>query len=148
MASICAGQHASQPASQHASQPASPPARQPPRQACNGRCACDQGKLPPFFEGDCGLIVTKVFNKITVDTYYLEYDTGRAGTSEALKELSKHKSVVLGLASEFPELNVGELEARVRGAARCVAAAAGETGARGKLVPVVELSRVVCDFVM
>lgn len=82
-----------------------------------------------FSEGDYGLIATKLFNEIAVDTYYLEYDTERAGTFEALKELPKHKSVVLGLiTSKFPELeDIDELERRVREAARHMAAATGET---------------------
>jgi 5-methyltetrahydropteroyltriglutamate--homocysteine methyltransferase len=56
-------------------------------------------------EGGYDLVADTLFNKINVDSYFLEYDTPRAGTFEPLRLVPKHKSVVLGLVtSKFPEL--------------------------------------------
>jgi methionine synthase II (cobalamin-independent) len=46
-----------------------------------------------------------LFNNLNVSTYYLEYDTPRAGGFEPLKQLPKNKNVVVGIVtSKFPEL--------------------------------------------
>jgi len=76
-----------------------------------------------FSEGGYDRIAIKLFNKLNVDTYYLEYDTERAGTFEPLKFLPPHKSLVLGLIStKIPRLeDEAELEKRVRDAAEVVA---------------------------
>ena len=56
-------------------------------------------------EGGYDLVADTLFNKINVDSYFLEYDTPRAGTFEPLRLVPKHKSVVLGLvSSKFPEI--------------------------------------------
>ena len=56
-------------------------------------------------EGGYDLVADTLFNKIDVDSYFLEYDTPRAGTFEPLRLVPKHKTVVLGLvSSKFPEL--------------------------------------------
>jgi 5-methyltetrahydropteroyltriglutamate--homocysteine methyltransferase len=56
-------------------------------------------------EGGYDLVADTLFNRINVDSYFLEYDTPRAGTFEPLRLVPKHKTVVLGLASsKFPEL--------------------------------------------
>src|SRR5258708_25316594 len=56
-------------------------------------------------EGGYDLVADTLFNKINVDSYFLEYDTSRAGTFEPLRLVPKHKTVVLGLvSSKFPEL--------------------------------------------
>ena len=56
-------------------------------------------------EGGYDLVADILFNKINVDSYFLEYDTERAGTFEPLRLVPKHKAVVLGLvSSKFPEL--------------------------------------------
>ncbi|VDC07406.1 unnamed protein product [Peniophora sp. CBMAI 1063] len=74
-------------------------------------------------KGSYDRIAIKLFNELNVDRYYLEYETGRAGTFEPLKHLPKHKDVVLGLVStktavlEDPE----ELKARVNTAAELIA---------------------------
>jgi len=61
-------------------------------------------------EGGYDLVADTLFNKINVDSYFLEYDTPRAGTFEALRLVPKHKTVVLGLVtSKFPELELKEL---------------------------------------
>jgi methionine synthase II (cobalamin-independent) len=59
-----------------------------------------------FSEGGYDRIAIKLFQQINVDTYYLEYDTPRAGTFEPLKFLPKNKSVVLGLvSSKIPQVS-------------------------------------------
>ena len=56
-------------------------------------------------EGGYDLVADTLFNKINVDSYFLEYDTPRAGSFEPLRLVPKHKTVVLGLvSSKFPEL--------------------------------------------
>ena len=56
-------------------------------------------------EGGYDLVADTLFNRIDVDSYFLEYDTPRAGTFEPLRLVPKHKTVVLGLvSSKFPEL--------------------------------------------
>jgi len=82
-----------------------------------------------FSEGGYEHIAMKLFNEINVDIYYLEYDTERAGSFEALEHLPKNKSIVLGLiTSKFPELeNIDELQKRVRKAAKFIASGSGET---------------------
>jgi 5-methyltetrahydropteroyltriglutamate--homocysteine methyltransferase len=56
-------------------------------------------------EGGYDLVADTLFNKINVDSYFLEYDTPRAGTFEPLRLMPKNKTVVLGLvSSKFPEL--------------------------------------------
>lgn len=62
-----------------------------------------------FSEGAYDHIATKLFNNLNVSTYYLEYDTPRAGGFEPLKHLPLDKNVVLGaVTSKFPELEVKE----------------------------------------
>ncbi|KAF8251110.1 UROD/MetE-like protein [Wilcoxina mikolae CBS 423.85] len=82
-----------------------------------------------FSEGGYEHIAIKLFNEINVDAYYLEYDTERTGTFDALRDLPKNKTVVLGLiTSKFPELeNIDDLEKRVHEAAKAMASGSGET---------------------
>lgn len=82
-----------------------------------------------FSEGGYDRIAVKLFNEIHVDTYYLEYDTARAGTFEPLKHLPKNKSVVLGvITSKLPELEkLEDLKKRVHEAARIMAQGAAES---------------------
>jgi methionine synthase II (cobalamin-independent) len=82
-----------------------------------------------FSEGGYDHIAVKLFNEINVDTYYLEYDTERAGTFEPLKHLPRNKRVVLGLiTSKFPRLeNIDALEKRAYEAAKFIASDTGET---------------------
>ncbi|KIJ45667.1 hypothetical protein M422DRAFT_227389 [Sphaerobolus stellatus SS14] len=76
-----------------------------------------------FAEGGYDRIAIKLFNKLNVDTYYLEYDTERAGTFEPLKFLPPHKSIVLGLIStKIRKLeDEEEMEKKIRAAAETVA---------------------------
>lgn len=82
-----------------------------------------------FSEGGYDRIARKLFNGIDVDTYFLEYDTERAGGFEPLAALPPHKNVVLGvITSKFPELeDLGRMRERVLQAADFVARGAGQT---------------------
>ncbi|KAK3671668.1 hypothetical protein LTR78_008401 [Recurvomyces mirabilis] len=82
-----------------------------------------------FAEGAYDNIATKLFNNLNVSTYYLEYDTPRAGGFEPLKQLPKNKNVVLGVVtSKFPELeSQKEMVERVHKAADYVAEGSGSS---------------------
>jgi methionine synthase II (cobalamin-independent) len=62
-------------------------------------------------------------------TYYLEYDTARAGGFEPLQYLPKNKNVILGvITSKFPKMeDLSEMEARVREAAKWMVKGSGES---------------------
>ncbi|PCH41756.1 UROD/MetE-like protein [Wolfiporia cocos MD-104 SS10] len=76
-----------------------------------------------FSEGGYDRIAIKLFQEIPADTYYLEYETERAGTFEPLRWLPRNKSVVLGLvSSKFPKIeDKAELIKRVHEAAAIIA---------------------------
>ena len=82
-----------------------------------------------FSEGGYDRVAQKLFNEINADTYFLEYDTERAGGFEPLERLPAHKNVIVGvITSKFPELeDVGEMKERVYQAADYVARGAGQT---------------------
>lgn len=82
-----------------------------------------------FSEGAYDRIATKLFNDLNVSTYYLEYDTPRAGGFEPLKYLPKDKNVVVGVVtSKFPELeDKAEMVGRVRKAAEFIAQGTGRS---------------------
>ncbi|KAF7190207.1 hypothetical protein HII31_08538 [Pseudocercospora fuligena] len=82
-----------------------------------------------FSEGAYDAIARKLFNDLNVSTYYLEYDTPRAGGFEPLKYLPKNKNVVVGVVtSKFPELeNQKEMVDRVYKAADYIAEGSGQT---------------------
>ena len=73
-------------------------------------------------EGGYDLVADTLFNKIDVDSYFLEYDTPRAGTFEPLRLVPKHKTIVLGLvSSKFPELeSKDELKRRIDAASKLI----------------------------
>jgi 5-methyltetrahydropteroyltriglutamate--homocysteine methyltransferase len=50
-------------------------------------------------EGGYDPVAEMLFNEINVDSYFLEYDTARAGTFEPLRFVPANKSVVLGIVS-------------------------------------------------
>jgi 5-methyltetrahydropteroyltriglutamate--homocysteine methyltransferase len=55
--------------------------------------------------GGYDFVADIVFSKLKVDTYFLEYDTERAGGFEPLRFMPKDKKVVLGLvSSKFPTM--------------------------------------------
>ncbi|KAJ4409248.1 hypothetical protein N0V91_002603 [Didymella pomorum] len=82
-----------------------------------------------FSEGGYDRIATKLFQHMNVHTYYLEYDTPRAGGFEPLAHLPKNKNVILGVVtSKFPELeDKEELKQRIYAAADVMAKGQGET---------------------
>ena len=82
-----------------------------------------------FSEGGYDRIAKKLFQSLNVDTYYLEYDTPRAGGFEPLKEVPKHKNVIVGvITSKFPKLeDLDEMKARVLKAADYIAEGNGQT---------------------
>lgn len=82
-----------------------------------------------FAEGSYDRIAAKLFQELNVHTYYLEYDTERAGGFECLTHLPKEKRVVLGIVtSKFAELeDKGEMERRVKEAAKFMAQGSGES---------------------
>ncbi|KAI9664359.1 MAG: hypothetical protein M1831_002292 [Alyxoria varia] len=91
-----------------------------------------------FATGSYDSIARTLFRTLKVSTYYLEYDTPRAGGFEPLKHLPKNKNVILGVVtSKSAELEEkSEMVERVRKAAEFVAegdiaAAAGDGGGGG-----------------
>ena len=82
-----------------------------------------------FSEGGYDRIARKLFQSLNVDTYYLEYDTARAGGFEPLKEVPKHKNIILGvITSKFPELeDLDEMKKRVLQAADFIAEGNGQS---------------------
>ncbi|EPS30225.1 hypothetical protein POX_b02765 [Penicillium oxalicum] len=76
-----------------------------------------------FSEGGYDRIATKLFQELNVHTYYLEYDTPRAGGFEPLKHLPVHKNVILGVVtSKFAQLeDKEEMKKRVIDAAKFIA---------------------------
>lgn len=73
-------------------------------------------------EGSYQAISEKLFNKLNVDVFFLEYDTERAGGFEPLAAMPDDKIVVLGLvSSKVPDLESKDvLKARIEEAAKYV----------------------------
>ncbi|PVH71496.1 UROD/MetE-like protein [Cadophora sp. DSE1049] len=82
-----------------------------------------------FSEGGYDRIAIKLFQTLNVSSYYLEYDTPRAGGFEPLLHLPAHKNVILGvITSKFPELEDKEkMKERLFAAADAIAKGAGQT---------------------
>jgi len=82
-----------------------------------------------FAEGAYDVIAKKLFAELNVDTYYLEYDTERAGGFEPLRFLPKNKNVVIGIIStKLRELEDKEaMKQRIHKAAEFVAEGSGES---------------------
>jgi methionine synthase II (cobalamin-independent) len=76
-----------------------------------------------FASGAYDIIATKLFKNLNVNTFYLEYDTERAGGFEPLRHLPKDKTVILGIIStKLRELEDEEsVKARINKAADFVA---------------------------
>jgi len=85
-----------------------------------------------FSEGGYDRIAPRLFGEIDANTYFLEYDTDRAGGFEPLRALPAHKNVILGVVtSKFPELeDLEEMKQRVLQAADFVAKGARQTRAQ------------------
>jgi len=73
-------------------------------------------------EGGYDPVAEMLFNQIHVDSYFLEYDTARAGTFEPLRFVPKNKTVVLGIvSSKLPQLeSKDELKRRIDEAAKYI----------------------------
>ena len=82
-----------------------------------------------FSEGGYDRIATKLFQELNMHTYYLEYDTPRAGGFEPLQHLPKNKNVILGvITSKFPKMeDLDEMEGRVREAVKWMVKGSGES---------------------
>ena len=71
-------------------------------------------------EGRYEAVAERLFNEADVDTFFLEYDSARAGGFEPLHHLPKNKNVVLGLVSSKSLEPPDHLRKRVDEAARFV----------------------------
>ncbi|KAK3988965.1 hypothetical protein QBC44DRAFT_328509 [Cladorrhinum sp. PSN332] len=82
-----------------------------------------------FAEGAYDIIAQKLFTDLKVNTFYLEYDTARAGGFEPLKFLPKDKYVVIGaISTKLRELeDKEEVKARIYKAADYVAEGSGQS---------------------
>ncbi|KAI1408685.1 UROD/MetE-like protein [Hypoxylon sp. FL1857] len=82
-----------------------------------------------FAEGAYDIIAKKLFEELNVNTFYLEYDTERAGGFEPLRYLPKNKYVVVGVIStKLPQLEDKETtKERIYRAADFVAEGRGQT---------------------
>lgn len=73
-------------------------------------------------EGGYDSVAEMLFNQVNLDSYFLEYDTPRAGSFEPLRFVPKHKKIVLGIvSSKRPRLETkDELKRRVDEAAKYI----------------------------
>ncbi|KAH9886599.1 UROD/MetE-like protein [Xylariomycetidae sp. FL2044] len=80
-----------------------------------------------FAEGAYDIIAKKLFENLNVNTFYLEYDTERAGGFEPLRYLPKDKYVVVGaISTKLPQLEDKEaVKERIFKAADFVAEGSG-----------------------
>ena len=83
-----------------------------------------RGNLKGMWMGEGGYepIADALFNQLNMDTFFLEYDTERAGDFAPLRHLPKGKLAVLGLISaKTPELeDKSQIKARIDAAAKHV----------------------------
>ncbi|PNS14485.1 hypothetical protein CAC42_3771 [Sphaceloma murrayae] len=90
-------------------------------------CRGNFSKSMHFSEGSYEAIAERFFKTLNYDTFYLEYDTDRAGGFEPLRFLPKGKNVVLGVVStKVPQLEDPEkMKAKVHAAAEVIAQGQG-----------------------
>ncbi len=63
-----------------------------------------------YAEGGYDPIAEKLFNRLNVDAFLLEYESERAGTFEPLRFVPRGKTVVLGLVStKLPDMETSDL---------------------------------------
>ncbi|RAH65467.1 cobalamin-independent methionine synthase II family protein [Aspergillus aculeatinus CBS 121060] len=91
-----------------------------------------RGNMPGsthIISGSYERIARRLFTGLDFDTFYLEYDTERAGDFQPLRYLPVDKNVVLGVVStKSPEMeSLDELEARVYAAADVIAQGQGRS---------------------
>jgi methionine synthase II (cobalamin-independent) len=82
-----------------------------------------------FSEGSYEVIAERFFKTLEYDTFYLEYDSPRAGGFEPLRFLPRDKNVVLGVVTtKSPELeDVQGMKHKVLQAADIIASGQGRT---------------------
>lgn len=82
-----------------------------------------------FAEGGYDIIASKLFRELNVNTFYLEYDTERAGGFEPLKHLPKNKNVIIGaISTKLRQLeDKEEVKQRIYKAADFIAEGSGQT---------------------
>ncbi|MCJ1337714.1 hypothetical protein MMC09_002997 [Bachmanniomyces sp. S44760] len=82
-----------------------------------------------FASGAYDIIASKLFQELKVSTFYLEYDTQRAGGFEPLKYLPKNKNVIVGVIStKVRQLeDKDEMKSRIYKAADFVAEGSKQT---------------------
>ena len=82
-----------------------------------------------FAEGAYDVIAQRLFRDLNVNTFYLEYDTARAGGFEPLKYLPKNKNVIVGaISTKLPALEDKEdVKSKIYKAADYIAAGSGQT---------------------
>lgn len=82
-----------------------------------------------FSEGSYEAIAERFFKTLEYDTFYLEYDSPRAGGFEPLRFLPQDKNVVLGVVTtKSPELeDVEDMRQKVLQAADIIAEGQGRT---------------------
>ena len=82
-----------------------------------------------FAEGGYDIIASKLFRELNVNTFYLEYDTDRAGGFEPLKHLPRNKNVIIGaISTKLRQLeDKEEVKQRIYEAADFIAEGSGQT---------------------
>jgi methionine synthase II (cobalamin-independent) len=82
-----------------------------------------------FSEGSYEAIAERFFKTLEYDTFYLEYDSPRAGGFEPLRFLPRDKNVVLGVVTtKSPELeDMEEMKQKILQAADIIAKGQGRT---------------------
>ena len=82
-----------------------------------------------FAEGAYDIIAKRLFTGLKVSTFYLEYDTERAGGFEPLKFLPKDKNVVIGaISTKLRQLeDKEEVKQRIFKAADAIAEGSDQT---------------------
>jgi methionine synthase II (cobalamin-independent) len=82
-----------------------------------------------FASGAYDIIASKLFQNLNVDTFYLEYDTDRAGGFEPLKYLPTNKNVIIGcISTKVRKLeDKDEMKKRIYSAADFVAEGSGQS---------------------
>ncbi|KAJ5087139.1 hypothetical protein N7456_010755 [Penicillium angulare] len=92
-------------------------------------CRGNMSNSTHIISGSYERIARKMFTELAYNTYYLEYDTERAGDFEPLRHLPIGKNVVLGVVStKSPDLeDLNELVNQVRVAAEAIARSQGRS---------------------
>ena len=71
-------------------------------------------------EGGYDAVAERLFNKLDIDFFFLEYDSERAGDFSPLRHVPADKRVVLGLVSTSELESKDDLKRKIEGAAKFV----------------------------